>query len=390
MKIILPTELATLESHAMRHLDDSVAATAPATFNRIAYAAAHVVIDPRRPYDPSGQVPPIDWDATLAFRGYLYGLGFKVAEAMDTAQRGMGIGWPVAAELIRRSIAHARTIPGADLACGAGTDQLPDGLVHGLDAIAGAYGEQFEVVEKAGGRAVMMASRALCAAARGADDYQRVYGQVLSAAREKVILHWLGDAFDASLRGYWGSEDVATAMDTVLDIIRQHRDKIAGIKISLLNADHERQLRARLPDGVLMFTGDDFHYGELIAGDATGQSHALLGIFDPIAPVAARALAALAAGDHDGYQRLIAPTVTLSRHLFAAPTQFYKAGVVFLAWLNGHQQHFTMAGGMHAMRSVLHYAQLFRLADAAGVLIRPELARRRMAQFLQLQAGIDQ
>lgn len=390
MKIILPTELATLESHAMRQVEDTAALTALPPFNRIAYAAAHVVIDPRRPYDPSGQAPPIDWDATLAFRGYLYGLGFKVAEAMDTAQRGMGIGWPVAAELIRRSIAHARTIPGADLACGVGTDHLDGGMAHGLDAITGAYGEQFEVVEKAGGRPVMMASRALCASARGAADYQRVYGDVLSASREKVILHWLGDAFDAALRGYWGSEDVPTAMATVLEIIHQHRDKIDGIKISLLNAGHERLLRAQLPDGVRMYTGDDFNYGELIAGDETGHSHALLGIFDPIAPVAARALAALAAGDSDGYQRLIAPTVTLSRHLFAAPTQYYKAGVVFLAWLNGHQPHFTMAGGMHAMRSVLHYAQLFRLADAAGVLIRPELARRRMAQFLQLQAGIDQ
>lgn len=387
MKLVLPTAQGQLQDYTLQHQEDSPPAGAPA-FSRIAYAAAHVVIDPRQPYEPCSNAPAIDWDATLAFRSYLYGLGFKVAEAMDTAQRGMGIGWSLAAELIRRSVAHARSIPGADLACGAGTDQLDGSRAHGLDAIIAAYSEQFEVVEAAGGRAVMMASRALCAAARSAEDYERVYDAVLSASREKVILHWLGDAFDAALAGYWGSHDTDTAMATVLRIIHRHQDKIDGIKISLLNADYERQLRAQLPDGVRMYTGDDYNYGELIAGDATGQSHALLGIFDPIAPVASRALAALAQDDIARYQQLMAPTVTLSRQLFAAPTQFYKAGVVLLAWLNGHQDHFSMAGGMQSARSAVHYAEVFRLADAAGVLIRPELARQRMAQYLQLHAGI--
>lgn len=387
MKLVLPTAQGQLQAYTLQHQEDSLPAGAPA-FNRIAYAAAHVVIDPRQPYEPWSNAPAIDWDATLAFRSYLYGLGFKVAEAMDTAQRGMGIGWPLAAELIRRSVAHARSIPGADLACGAGTDHLDGQVLHSLDAIIAAYGEQFEVVEAAGGRPVMMASRALCAAARSAEDYERVYDAVLSASREKVILHWLGDAFDAALAGYWGSHDTDTAMATVLRIIHRHQGKVDGIKISLLDAGREGQLRAQLPDGVLMYTGDDYNYGELIAGDASGQSHALLGIFDPIAPVASRALAALAQDDIARYQQLMAPTVTLSRQLFAAPTQFYKAGVVLLAWLNGHQDHFSMAGGMQSARSALHYAEVFRLADAAGVLIRPELARQRMAQYLQLHAGI--
>jgi hypothetical protein len=389
MKINLPAPDGAIATHVMLHQEDALPpATAP-SFNRIAYAAAHVVVDPRAAYEPWSDAPRVDWDATLAFREYLYGLGFKVAEAMDTAQRGMGIGWPTAAELIRRSIAHARTIPGADLACGAGTDHLDSARRHTLSDIVDAYHEQFEVVEAAGGRPIMMASRALCAAARSADDYGNVYDAVISSSRNKVILHWLGEAFDASLSGYWGSRDVATAMATVLDIIRLHPGKIEGIKISLLNAEYERQLRSQLPEGVLMFTGDDYNYGDLIAGDSTGKSHALLGIFDPIAPVACRALVALAAGHLDRYHALIAPTVALSRELFVAPTQYYKAGVVFLAWLNGHQSHFSMAGGMQSARSIVHYAEVFRKADAAGVLIRPELACRRMSQFLNLQAGIE-
>jgi Protein of unknown function (DUF993) len=373
----------------MQQQEDQLPLSTAPTFNRIAYAAAHVVVDPSRAYEPSGDTPCVDWDATLAFRSYLYGLGFKVAEAMDTAQRGMGIGWPTAAELIRRSIAHARSIPGADLACGAGTDHLDSSRSHTLAEIVEGYKEQFEVIESAGGRPIMMASRALCTAARSAEDYQHVYDAVISASRNKVVLHWLGDAFDASLSGYWGSRDIATAMATVLDIIRLHQDKIEGIKISLLNAEYERQLRCQLPKGVVMFTGDDYNYGELIAGDSSGHSHALLGIFDPIAPVASRALAKLAAGDTDSYRQLIDPTVALSRELFTTPTQYYKAGVIFLAWLNGHQRHFSMAGGMQSARSVVHYAEVFRKADVAGVLARPELARRRMGDFLGVAAGID-
>lgn len=389
MKINLPEQDGGIKTYDIQQREDAVPPPTSPSFNRIAYAAAHVVVDPRFTYEPWGDSPRVDWDTTLAFREYLYGLGFKVAEAMDTAQRGMGIGWPTAAELIRRSVAHAKTIPGADLACGAGTDHLDNSRRHSLSDIIAAYGEQFEVVESAGSRPVMMASRALCAAARSADDYKKVYDAVISASRNKVVLHWLGDAFDASLAGYWGSNDVPTAMATVLEIIRLHKGKIEGIKISLLNAEYERQLRSQLPEGVVMFTGDDYNYGDLIAGDSTGKSHALLGIFDPIAPVASRALVALAQGDLDRYHQLITPTVALSRELFVAPTQYYKAGVVFLAWLNGHQSHFWMAGGMQSARSVLHYAEVFRKADAAGVLIRPELARRRMGEFLNLHAGIE-
>ena len=389
MKIRLPAADDRIADYLLRR-PESVELPPAATFNRVAYAAAHVVVNPLQPYDPWSAAPAIDWDKTLAFRSYLYGLGFKVAEAMDTAQRGMGLGWQSAAELIRRSVAHARQIPGADLACGAGTDHLDDSRRHNLSDIIGAYKEQFDVVESAGGRAIMMASRALCAAARSSDDYKHVYDAVIAESRNKVVLHWLGEAFDASLTGYWGSGDVRTAMATVLDIIRLHAGKIEGIKISLLNAEYERELRSQLPDGVKMYTGDDFNYGDLIAGDSTGISHALLGIFDPIAPVAAKALGLLARGDLDGYRAAIDPTVALSRELFRAPTQYYKTGVVFLAWLNGHQDHFSMAGGMESARSVLHFAEVFRKADAAGVLIRPELAVERMARFLSVRADIAQ
>ncbi|HXZ10580.1 MAG TPA: dihydrodipicolinate synthase family protein [Paraburkholderia sp.] len=390
MNILLPTTDGSIQRYTLTRPEATVAPRAAYTFNRVAYAAAHVVTDPAREYEPWSDAPAIDWDKTLAFRSYLYQLGFKVAEAMDTAQRGMGVGWETASELIRRSIAHARGIPDADLACGAGTDHLDDRRAHSLADVVDAYRKQFEVIEGAGGRAIMMASRALCAAARSADDYQRVYDAVLSESREKVVLHWLGEAFDATLAGYWGSRDVHAAMATVLDIIRLHADKIEGIKISLLNADYERELRAQLPEGVRMYTGDDFNYGELIAGDGSGISHALLGIFDPIAPVAARALDHLAKNEVEAYHDTIAPTVALSRELFRAPTQYYKAGVVFLAWLNGHQDHFSMAGGMESARSALHFAEVFRKADASGVLIRPELAVERMKAWLRVHTGIGQ
>lgn len=390
MNVLLPNHEGAIASYALKHVEDQQKPLQAPAFNRIAYAAAHVVVNPAHAYEPWSDNPRVDWDRTLAFREYLYGLGFKVAEAMDTAQRGMGLGWSTAAELIRRSVAHAHTVEGADLACGAGTDHLDNARRHSLSDVINAYKEQFEVVETAGGRPIMMASRALCAAARSADDYKNVYDAVISESRNKVVLHWLGEAFDASLAGYWGSKDVGTAMATVLDVIRAHVNKIEGIKISLLNAEYERQLRAQLPEGVLMFTGDDYNYGDLIAGDSTGKSHALLGIFDPIAPVASRALAALSKGDLETYHELITPTVALSRELFVSPTQYYKAGVVFLAWLNGHQDHFVMAGGMQSARSVVHYAEIFRKADAAGVLIRPELALRRMSAFLSVHAGIGQ
>jgi hypothetical protein len=390
MKLLLPARNGELTPYTLKNVEEYVAPQSQYEFSRVAYAAAHVVVDPTRDYEPWSDAPTIDWDSTLAFRSYLYGLGFKVAEAMDTAQRGMGVGWNTASELIRRSIAHARTIPGADLACGAGTDHLDDRRPHSLSDVVQAYREQFEVVESAGGRAIMMASRALCAAARSPDDYKKVYDAVLSESRNKVVLHWLGEAFDASLAGYWGSSDVRAAMATVLDIIRLHAGKIEGIKISLLNAEYECELRAQLPDGVRMYTGDDFNYGDLIAGDSTGISHALLGIFDPIAPVAAKALDQLARNDIAAYHNTMRPTVALSRELFCSPTQYYKAGVVFLAWLNGHQNHFSMAGGMESARSTLHFADVFQKADACGVLIKPELAVQRMKAFLHVRAGIDQ
>jgi Protein of unknown function (DUF993) len=350
---------------------------APARFNRIAYAAAHVVADPVRMIDP-WERPVVDWERTLAFRHHLWSLGFRIAEAMDTSQRGMGFDWQSARELIRRSIAEARTVEGADLASGAGTDQLDPGAEVSIADVVAAYEEQFEFIEQLGGRAIMMASRALARVARSAEDYERVYDRILSQASDKVILHWLGDMFDSALAGYWGTDEFEPALDTVCRIIERHRAKVEGIKISLLDAGKEIALRNRLPEGVLMFTGDDFNYAELIAGDGVRHSHALLGIFDAIAPAASAALGKLAAGDIDGFHQLMAPTVPLSRAIFEAPTSYYKAGIVFLAWLNGHQDHFVMVGGMQSARSIGHYARVFRLADQAGLLRDPELAVGRM------------
>lgn len=354
-------------------------------FNRVAYAAAHVVADPFRMANPWDD-PVVNWESTLAFRRHLWSLGFKIAEAMDTSQRGMGFDWANAKELIRRSTAEAKTVDGADLASGAGTDQLAPGTATLEDVIA-AYEEQFGFIEGEGGRVIMMASRALAAAARGPDDYERVYDRILAQASGKVILHWLGDMFDPALKGYWGTDAFESALDTVCRIIERHKSKIEGIKISLLDAGKEIALRDRLPDGVLMFTGDDFNYAELIAGDGRRHSHALLGIFDAIAPVANVALGRLAAGDTAGFHALMEPTVPLSRAIFEAPTSYYKAGIVFLAWLNGHQDHFVMVGGMQSARSIGHYARVFRLADQAGLLRDPDLAVTRM-KALCATAGI--
>ena len=350
-------------------------------FNRVAYAAAHVVADPLAAADPWERAA-VDWDATLAFRRHLWGLGFKVAEAMDTSQRGMGLDWPTARELIRRSVAEARAIPGADLACGVGTDQLAPGPQAGLAAVRAAYEEQLAAVEAAGGRAILMASRALVAAARGADDYLRLYGDLLRQARERVIIHWLGPMFDPALEGYWGSSDLDAAAETLLLLLREHAPRIAGVKVSLLDRAREVALRARLPAGVMMFTGDDFNYPELIEGDGARHSDALLGIFDAIARPAAAALTALAQGETARYRAILAPTLPLARVIFRAPTRFYKAGIVLLAWLDGHQDHFAMIGGMQSARSALHYAELFRLAAAARVLADPDLACMRMRTLM--------
>ncbi|MFC9325538.1 dihydrodipicolinate synthase family protein [Kitasatospora sp. NPDC057015] len=350
---------------------------------RTVFAAAHVVADPLG-HNAPGAPATVDWDTTLAFRHHLWFLGLGVADAMDTAQRGMGLDWAATKELITRSGAEARAV-GGRLACGAGTDQLSPGP-HTLDAITAAYEEQLATVEQAGAQPILMASRALAACAAGPEDYLRIYGRLIGQVRRPVILHWLGEMFDPALAGYWGSTDLDRATDTVLALITEHAERIDGIKISLLDADREIALRRALPAGVRLYTGDDFNYPQLIRGDELGHSHALLGIFDPIAPVAAAALHALDTGDLDRYEALLAPTVPLARHLFAAPTFHYKTGVVFLAWLAGHQDHFTMVAGAQSGRSVPHLIELFRLADTAGILADPDLAADRMRRFLAVAA----
>ncbi|THK39317.1 dihydrodipicolinate synthase family protein [Ensifer sp. MPMI2T] len=360
---------------------------APADFSRVAFAAAHVVADPLADNDP-WLSPAIDWERTLAFRHRLWDLGLGVAEAMDTAQRGMGLGWPEARELIRRALAEARGRSGALVACGAGTDHLAPGPDVSIDDILRAYEGQIEAIEAEGGRIILMASRALAAAAKGPEDYIRVYGRILSQVKEPVIIHWLGEMFDPALEGYWGNGDHMEAMKTCLAVIEAHAEKVDGIKISLLSKEKEIAMRRRLPKGVRMYTGDDFNYAELIAGDEKGYSDALLGIFDAIAPVASAALEALGEGRHGEFFELLEPTVPLSRHIFKAPTRFYKTGVVFLAYLNGLQDHFVMIGGQQSARSLAHLAELFRLADRAGALADPELAVSRMRRVLAVH-GID-
>ena len=385
----LPTNDGRLAPYTLRATAPIAIAPAGTRFNRIAYSAAHVVADPRAAIDPWLQCA-VDWDATIAYRRRLWSLGLGVAEAMDTAQRGMGLDWPTSLELITRSIAAAKDVPGALLASGCGTDHLAVEDATSVDDVIRAYEMQMEAIEKLGGKLIVMASRALARVARGPADYERVYSRVLSQARQPVVLHWLGEMFDPALKGYWGSDDTAEAMDTALGIIAAHADKVDGIKISLLDKDKEIDMRRRLPAGVRMYTGDDFNYAELIAGDGVGaqanqrQSDALLGIFDAIAPAASAALAALAAGDERRFHDILAPTVPLSRHIFKAPTRFYKTGVVFMAWLNGHQPHFVMVGGQQSTRSLPHFAELFRLADAAGLIEQPELAVQRMKTLLAL------
>lgn len=388
MKIQLPQQDGSLLNYRMKAQPIRPQAGAQA-FNRTVYAASHVVIDPLATRDPWDGSPCVDWDATLAFREHLWSLGFKVAEAMDTAQRGMGLDWPVARELIQRSIRHARGIPGADLACGVGTDQLIISEHTRLADVEAAYREQLAVVEGEGGRAILMASRGMARCAKGPDDYIALYGRLLRDTSQPVILHWLGEMFDPALRGYWGSPDLSGALDTVATLIRENAKHVEGIKVSLLDAKWELELRRRLPVGVKMYTGDDFNYAELMAGDASGYSHGLLGIFDPIASVAAVALGELAAGRVERFRDILDPTVALSREIFRAPTRHYKAGVVFLAWLNGHQSHFSMVAGVQSARGAAHYAKLFELADQSGVLNDPELACRRMASYLSVACGVN-
>ncbi len=395
LRITLPAADGTLQPYALHGAAAAFSPPPPGTtFNRVAYSAAHVVADARAAVDPGLQAT-IDWDATIAYRQRLWRLGLGVAEAMDTAQRGMGLDWPSSLALIRRSLDAARDFPGARIASGCGTDHLAPDEARSVDDVIRAYELQMEAIEKLGGRLILMCSRALVRVARGPADYERVYDRLLRQARQPVILHWLGEMFDPALAGYWGSSDTAAAMDTVLGVIRAHADKVDGIKISLLDKDQEVKMRAALPTpggpegrGVRMYTGDDFNYAELIAGDGRRHSDALLGIFDAIAPAASAALAALAAGDAARFHAILAPTVPLSRHIFGAPTRFYKTGVVFMAWLNGHQDHFVMVGGQQSTRSLAHFAELFRLADAAGLLEQPELAVTRMKTLLALH-GVD-
>jgi hypothetical protein len=356
-------------------------------FTRIAYAAAHVVADPWSRRDPWLEAA-VDWEATVAFRRHLWSWGLGVAEAMDTAQRGMGMDWPASLELIRRTLEAAQGVAGARVGCGAGTDHLPPDPDLTIERVIAAYEEQCAAVEKLGGCIVLMASRALVACARSPDDYGKVYERVLTQVREPVIIHWLGEMFDPALEGYWGHGDHARAMEVCLDVIRRNAAKVDGIKVSLLDKEKEIAMRRRLPGSVRLYTGDDFNFAELIEGDREGHSDALLGIFDAIAPATSGALSALARGDRSGYHDILAPTVPLSRHIFQAPTRFYKTGVVFLAWLNGHQEHFVMVGGQESARNLLHLSELFRLADQAGLLADPALACHRMKQFLATH-GID-
>ena len=347
---------------------------------RTVLAAVHVVVDPFAPNDPTGPAK-IDWKATMNFRRHVAGLGLGIAEAMDTAQRGMGLDWQGALELMVRT---RQELPDALVFNGCGTDHLHATDSTPIDKVVSAYLEQLEAIQKIGGRIIIMASRALAGAAQSPADYKSVYGSVLRHCDQPVILHWLGDMFDPALAGYWGADEFSDALETVLEIIEDSKDRIDGIKVSLLDKDREVAMRRRLPDGVRMYTGDDFNYPELIAGDEEGQSDALLGIFDPLAPAAAAAIARLGAGDRDGFHAILDPTVPLARLIFRPPTQHYKSGIVFLAWLNGFQDHFIMLGGAQSMRPLPYYVQVFRLADRCGLLRDPDLAVHRMRQFLSL------
>lgn len=356
------------------------------TLNRIAFSAAHVVADPLAESDPWVK-GAIDWDRTIAFREHVWDLGLGVAEAMDTAQRGMGMDWPTSLELIQRSVAAAKP-RNALVFSGAGTDHLMVEDAKTLDDVIRAYEEQIAAIEKAGGRIILMASRALAKLGKNAEDYGRVYDRVLSQCSQPVVIHWLGEMFDPALANYWGTTSLDEAMDIAVDVINRNAAKVDGVKVSLLDAQREIDMRRRLVPEVKMYTGDDFNYAELIAGDDKGFSHALLGIFDAIAPAASYALSRLAAGDAKGFHDVLGPTVPLSRHIFKAPTRFYKTGIVFMAYLNGHQDHFTMIGGQESTRSTLHLAELFRLADQAGLLSNPEMATQRMKAILATR-GIE-
>ncbi len=379
MHIRLPDETGAFSDYALIGTPIN-AAPLSADPVRTVFSAAHVVADPFTGNDPSGPAT-VDWEATMAFRRHLAGLGLGIAEAMDTAQRGMGLDWPGALKLIRRTRAE---LPDALVFNGAGTDHLDPADAQSLDDVRRAYDEQLSAIQSIGGRIILMASRALARVASGPDDYISVYRDVLANADEPVVLHWLGDMFDPALAGYWGADDFESTLETCLQVIEENAEKVDGIKISLLDKDKEIVMRRRLPNGVKMYTGDDFNYPELIAGDDQRYSHALLGIFDPLAPAAAHAIAQLGAGDVTGFRATLDPTVPLARLIFRAPTQYYKTGVVFLAWLNGFQDHFVMLGGAQAMRPLPYFVETFKLADACGLLRDPDLAVERMKKLLAI------
>ena len=377
MHIALPDETGKLSIYRMIGIPIA-AEPLPQNSCRVVFAAAHVVNNPFLDVNPVGS-SSIDWEATLRFRRHLAALNLGIAESMDTAQRGMGLNWTSALELIRQTRTE---LPDALVFNGCGTDHLVPNESHSLDDIVRAYLDQVSAVQLVGGQIILMASRALAIVARSADDYEYVYGRVLSECNEPVILHWLGSMFDPALKGYWGSNDIPTAMSTALSIISSNQNKIDGIKISLLDQQQEIRMRRKLPAKVRMYTGDDFNYTELIAGDEQGFSHALLGVFDPLATAAATAGAKLSRGDIQGFKEVLEPTIPLARHIFKSPTQHYKSGIVFLAWLNGFQDHFTMINGAQAHRSLQHYVEIFRLADASGSLMDPELSIQRMQKLL--------
>ncbi|MEO7017699.1 MAG: dihydrodipicolinate synthase family protein [Leifsonia sp.] len=356
---------------------DHPTGVAPRT--REVFAAAHVV--PATWADNTAEAPAtIDWDATLAFRRNVWSWGLGVADAMDTAQRNMGLDWDATAELIRRSAAEARSV-GGSLVVGVNTDHVADAVI-GLEQVIDAYLFQLDVAEEAGAGVVLMASRHLARAAETAADYERVYRTVIERASSPVVLHWLGAAFDAQLAGYFGSTNWRQAAEVVQRIIGDNLAKVRGIKMSLLDADAEIQVRRALPARVRLYTGDDFHYVDLIEGDEHGHSDALLGAFAAVAPRAAVGLASLDAGDHARYHAVLDPTETLARQIFAAPTQFYKTGVAFLSWLNGHQPAFQMVGGLHSGRSLPHLSEIVRLANLAGALEHPDTAACRWTNLL--------
>ena len=396
--LILPTADGGTRQY---HLSPAPRWTRPAApiTSRRAYAAAHVIPEVTADNTP-GAPARLDWDATMAYRHELWSYGLGVADAMDTAQRGMGLDWAATQQLIKRTGVEAASVAAGGnaatagrsvrdlVSCGAGTDQLdidslPSGTA-GVQAVLQAYREQVAVVSEAGPKVILMSSRALAKVASGPDDYLHVYSTLLREVDQPVILHWLGTMFDPALAGYWGSDDVSQATETFLTLIRENADKVDGVKVSLLDAAHEVSLRAALPEGVRLYTGDDFNYPELIDGDGTRHSDALLGIFAAIYPAASAALQAYDNGEAAKARTILDSTRELGKHIFSAPTFYYKTGIAFMSWLNGHQQGFQMVGGLHSGRSVVHLAQTFELADQAGLLKNPDHAAFRMSDFLRI------